>query len=193
MSILYADHSSSYLIYRMGKPKNTKEEVKEKRRLAARQRRERIKNDPVLYQQSKEKEKERYNKRKRDKKIVPICEMSPKNRKKTQKRNRENFRAYYKRQKEKGKLETIEEEVIVDIDVLDNNITDPLETLSTPLHLNDLSYSLRSKNFTKRVSLQLVVLVMVMRDIVNSIALIIIICVQIINVCYYHFIILYFT
>lgn len=53
----------------MGKPKNTKVEVKEKRRLAARQRRERIKNDPVLYQQSKEKEKERYNKRKRDKKL----------------------------------------------------------------------------------------------------------------------------
>ncbi|CAH2098872.1 unnamed protein product [Euphydryas editha] len=43
----------------MGKPKRTKEEVKEKRRLAARQRRERIKNDPFLYQQSKEKEKER--------------------------------------------------------------------------------------------------------------------------------------
>ncbi|CAH2105374.1 unnamed protein product [Euphydryas editha] len=101
----------------MGKPKRTKEEVKEKRRLAARQRRERIKNDPFLYQQSKEKEKER---------------------------------AYYKRQKEKKKLETIEEEMTVDIEVLDNNITDPLKTLSTP-HLNDLSYSLRSKNYTKRV------------------------------------------
>lgn len=80
--------------------------------------------------------------------------MTTKNLKITQKRNRENFRAYYKRQKEKEKLETIEEEVFVDLDVLDNSIIDPLETLPTLSHLSDSSYSLRSKNYSKTVSLQ---------------------------------------
>ncbi|KAI8422252.1 hypothetical protein MSG28_006140 [Choristoneura fumiferana] len=126
---------------RMGKPKKPKDEILKRKRLAEQKRQERIRNDPVLYQQQKDNNRKRYLKRKQEKKLLPISEMTEKDRKKTRKRNRENFRAYYRRKKEK-RLDIIEDEVIVDVDEPKDSARDPLNIVP----FKNTMYLLRSKD-----------------------------------------------
>ncbi|CAB3234211.1 unnamed protein product [Arctia plantaginis] len=89
------------------KKKQTREEKLEKKRLAERRRLQKIKNDPALYEEFKIKDRARYYKKKEQKKVVPISEMTPRRQRTQRKRNRDNFKAYYSRQKNKKRLDTL--------------------------------------------------------------------------------------
>lgn len=73
----------------------SKEEILEKARLSRRRRYEYIKSDPVLYAKEKEKEHQRYIKRKEQKKILSVHEMTPRARRQQRKKWRENFKRHY--------------------------------------------------------------------------------------------------
>ncbi|CAH2108574.1 unnamed protein product [Euphydryas editha] len=77
--------------------KQTKEEILEKAKLARRNRYAEIKSDPVKYAVEKEKEHQRYLKRKESKKILSIREMTPTAKKVQRERWRDNFKKYYQR------------------------------------------------------------------------------------------------
>ncbi|CAH2107183.1 unnamed protein product [Euphydryas editha] len=77
--------------------KQTKEEILEKAKLARRNRYAEIKSDPVKYAVEKEKEHQRYLKRKESKKILSIQEMTPTAKKVQRERWRDNFKRYYQR------------------------------------------------------------------------------------------------
>ncbi|KAI5637168.1 hypothetical protein NE865_10065 [Phthorimaea operculella] len=70
------------------KPKQSREERLEKKRLAERLRSERIKNNPVLYEQRKARHLERYYKKKREGTIVHVEKMSAQQQKIMKKRSR---------------------------------------------------------------------------------------------------------
>lgn len=81
----------------MPRKKQTKEEILEKAKLARRRRYAMIKSDPVKYAMEKEKERQRYLKRKESKKILSIQELTPRAKKLQRKRWRDNFRRHYQR------------------------------------------------------------------------------------------------
>ncbi|KAF9424564.1 hypothetical protein HW555_000375 [Spodoptera exigua] len=86
----------------MTKKKNSKlthAECLERKRMAERKRKEKIRNDPVKLEELRRKERERYHKKKAEGKILPLSEMPPRARRVQQKRNRVNFKAYYERKK----------------------------------------------------------------------------------------------
>lgn len=92
------------------KKKQTKKERLEKKRLAEHRRLERIRSDPERYADFKAKQRESYHKRKAAKKILPVSEMTAKKQKIIRKRNRDNFRAFYHRKKQRKRLEVLLEE-----------------------------------------------------------------------------------
>lgn len=75
----------------------TAEDKLEKAKLARRERYAKIKSDPLKYAQEKEKERQRYLKRKQSKKILSIQDLTPKAKKLKRKKWRDNFRKYYQR------------------------------------------------------------------------------------------------
>lgn len=87
--------------YRMPNVKKSKEDILEYQKLAQRRRRAKIKQDPARYAEIKEKDRMKYYRLKAENKIVPINDLSPACRDLLRKRNRDNFKAYYVRHKEK--------------------------------------------------------------------------------------------
>lgn len=92
----------------MGKRKISKDSL-EKKRARDRRRRAMIKNDPETYRECRKKEQARYRRRKQEKKVLPISELPPQKQEIVRKKNREAFRAYYKRLKAK-RLKAIDAE-----------------------------------------------------------------------------------
>lgn len=87
----------------MGRPKTistTTEERKKRKRELERKRYQKIKGDPVLYAQYQLKNKAKYEKRKAQKKVISIKDMTPRARKVQRKKWREAFNAYYRRKKD---------------------------------------------------------------------------------------------
>lgn len=137
--------------------KTKREKALEKRRIRDRERSERIKNDPVLYQQKKERDRNKYHQRKRENKVVPVSDMPLKLQKVVRQRNRENFRAYYRRQKVKKALKVIQETEIeqplekVEVEIK-AEISDPLALRSSPIP-GSSGYRLRARGqLSERVS-----------------------------------------
>lgn len=131
----------------MGKPKRSREEILEQQKLRQQRSREKIKNNPALYAAFKEKDRERYHKKKSEGKMLSIDQETPTRKKQIRKRNRENFKAYYNRRKQSKALEIIQEislnetESEVNVNLAPNVIADPL-TLSPVI--SKPKYNLRS-------------------------------------------------
>lgn len=85
----------------MGK---TKEERLIQQRMCKRRKYMEIKNDPELYALEKEKQRAKYEKRKKEKKQLPVAEKSPREQRKLRKQWKENSKKYRQRQKEKNTL-----------------------------------------------------------------------------------------
>lgn len=81
----------------MPRKKKTREEILEKAKIARRKRYENIKSDPVQYALQKEKEHQRYLRRKEKKQILSIGEMTPRAKRSQRKKWRENFKNFYQR------------------------------------------------------------------------------------------------
>ncbi|XP_060807607.1 uncharacterized protein LOC132903380 [Amyelois transitella] len=87
----------------MGRPKTiskTTEERKKRKRELERRRYQKIKEDPVLYAEYQLKNKTKYEKRKAQKKVISIKDMTPRARRVQRKKWREAFNAFYKRKKD---------------------------------------------------------------------------------------------
>ncbi|KAJ0178551.1 hypothetical protein K1T71_006374 [Dendrolimus kikuchii] len=87
----------------MGRPNSvstTTEERKRRKRELERKRYQKIKGNSVLYAQYQLKNKAKYEKRKAQKKVISIKDMTPRARKAQRKKWREAFNAYYKRKKD---------------------------------------------------------------------------------------------
>ncbi|KAF9408110.1 hypothetical protein HW555_012084, partial [Spodoptera exigua] len=92
--------------------KLTHAECLERKRMAERKRKEKIRNDPVKLEELRRKERERYHKKKAEGKILPLSEMPPRARRVQQKRNREK-RALLENTKQANQIcETINDERI---------------------------------------------------------------------------------
>lgn len=82
----------------MGKTSNktqkSMEDRRKKKRETERKRRENIKNNPDLYEEAKQKERERYHKRKQEGKIVTIDELSSRERRKKRKMWKQSAKKY---------------------------------------------------------------------------------------------------
>lgn len=106
----------------------TKDERKEKKRLAERKRMENIRKDPEKYALWKSKMKEIYMKRKREGKIVSVKNLSAKQQKIARKKSRESTRRWYAKKKLKECDIHSEDEIIDECDPVDNIETnDPLD------------------------------------------------------------------
>lgn len=83
-------------MYGTEKKKSTRQELtrKEKKKLAERERKKRIKNDPILYAALKEKDKQRYCRLKEEGKIVSMAELTPRDRRIRRKQNRLSYEKY---------------------------------------------------------------------------------------------------
>ncbi|KAJ8718903.1 hypothetical protein PYW07_016459 [Mythimna separata] len=79
--------------------KKSRAEILEKKRLAERRRKERIRNDPERYARSKERSRQYYLENKKSGKLIPMSELSPQEQKIKRKKNREYFRSWYKKNK----------------------------------------------------------------------------------------------
>ncbi|XP_037294853.1 uncharacterized protein LOC115443525 [Manduca sexta] len=112
----------------MAKPKKvmTKEEKMEQARLHKRQVYAEIKKDPEKYALQKEKDRQRYLKRKEQKKIKLVGDMTPRQKRNQRKQWRENSRRYYETKK---KSRTIQELIIEDLDSLSRNTESPATTV----------------------------------------------------------------
>lgn len=87
----------------MGRPKinsTTTEERKKRKRELEKKRYQKIKGDPILYAQYQQNNKAKYEKRKAEKKVVSINEMTPRAKRAQRKKWRDAFNAHYKRKKE---------------------------------------------------------------------------------------------
>ncbi|KAL4702740.1 hypothetical protein ACJJTC_013635 [Scirpophaga incertulas] len=69
----------------MAPSKKSQEEIRRKKRECEKRRREKIRSDPHLYEQAKAKERERYKKRKEERKILPISQISERQQRKQRK------------------------------------------------------------------------------------------------------------
>ncbi|CAH2095504.1 unnamed protein product [Euphydryas editha] len=81
------------------KKKQSKEEALAKAKIARRNRYNKIKADPILYALEKQKERERYKKRREQKKLLSIVEMTPRAKRLQRKKWRENFRKHFQKKK----------------------------------------------------------------------------------------------
>ncbi|CAH0719498.1 unnamed protein product, partial [Brenthis ino] len=90
--------------------KQTKEERLMKKRLAERKRYEMIKNNPDLWKEKQEKNRQDYLRRKQEKKQLPINEMTPRQQRLQRQTWRKNYRSYYlKKKREKRTIALLEE------------------------------------------------------------------------------------
>lgn len=90
--------------------KQTKEERLLKKRLAERKRYEMIKNNPDLWKEKQEKNRQSYLRRKQEKKQLPINEMTPRQQRLQRQTWRKNYRSYYlKKKREKRTAALLEE------------------------------------------------------------------------------------
>ncbi|CAG5001260.1 unnamed protein product [Parnassius apollo] len=89
-------------------PKQSRQERLEKKLLAERRRLQKIKNDPELKAQLQEKERQKYFKKKKSGKIIPVGEMSPQQQKFARKKSMESSNRYNKRKKLR-KIQDLEE------------------------------------------------------------------------------------
>lgn len=71
----------------------------EKKKIKERARRAKIKNDPILYEQLKERDRQLYKKRKAEGKIVKLCFKSQRELKALRARSRESSKKYYYKKK----------------------------------------------------------------------------------------------
>ncbi|XP_049886932.1 uncharacterized protein LOC126381495 [Pectinophora gossypiella] len=105
-------------------------EKKEKKRIAERRRRERIKNDPILYERHKQRDRERYAKRKAEGKVKKMSERTRREQKALRKYFREHSKKSYEKKKQKNKV--LEEKPIsLPFDSGALNDHDPLSTSQT--------------------------------------------------------------
>lgn len=81
------------------KKQQSREERLAKAKIARRNRYAKIKADPVLYALEKEKERQRYKKRREQKKLLSVEEMTPRARRLQRKKWRENFRKHFQKKK----------------------------------------------------------------------------------------------
>lgn len=81
------------------KKQQSKEETLAKAKIARRNRYAKIKADPILYALEKEKERQRYKKRREQKKLLSVAEMTPRARRLQRKKWRENFRKHFQKKK----------------------------------------------------------------------------------------------
>lgn len=105
-----------------------------KKRLAERRRKARIKSDPELYAVHKEKDRQRYYKRKNEGKIKPVSELDPRQQRIFRERSRmsSNKHNLKKRRKE---MRCLEEDLIIIPEVTDVT-DDPLVTSRSQPKLN---------------------------------------------------------
>ncbi|CAH0727113.1 unnamed protein product, partial [Brenthis ino] len=90
--------------------KQTKEERLMKKRLAERKRYEMIKNNPDLWKEKQEKNRQSYLRRKQKQKQLPINEMTPRQQRLQRQTWRKNYRSYYlKKKREKRTIALLEE------------------------------------------------------------------------------------
>ncbi|XP_063547889.1 protein tramtrack, beta isoform isoform X8 [Cydia strobilella] len=100
------------------KKKLSREETLQKKRLAERARYEKILSDPALYEEYKEKGKERYQKRKQKGKIRSIHTLPKKIQEEIRKRNRRSSqRYYYKKKAQKTRLSSASSRSSPEIDI----------------------------------------------------------------------------
>ncbi|KAL4711613.1 hypothetical protein ACJJTC_003630 [Scirpophaga incertulas] len=95
----------------MARPKKTKEEILARRRIAKRKRYAALKENEELYNIEKEKEKRRYLKRKAEKKIIGIKDLTPR----AQRDRRRKWRANSKKYLQKQRAEKETEHVVLGI------------------------------------------------------------------------------
>lgn len=108
-----------YISDKRRRKKQSQEEAIAKARLARRNRYAKLKEDPALYALEKEKDKQRYIKRKKEKRVLSVSEMTPLARELQRKKWRENYRKY--QQRKLLKKESTDEYIIP---VLDEEVTD---------------------------------------------------------------------
>lgn len=106
-------------------------EKKEKKRIAERRRKEKIKKDPILYERQKQKDRERYAKRKAEGKVNKMSERPRREQKALRKYYREHSKKSY--EKKKRNLRTVLDEKLISLpsDPKVLNDHDPLSTSRT--------------------------------------------------------------
>nr|XP_049692419.1 histone-lysine N-methyltransferase, H3 lysine-79 specific [Helicoverpa armigera] len=123
----------------MDRKKSSKENKRlEKQKIARRIRYAEIKADPVLYELEKEKEKRRYQKRKDQKKIKSVNQLSPRDQREKRKKWREAAKKYRENKKEESKKQTVPEvSVLIDTTIEETEDSKEKEAMSEdPLKLN---------------------------------------------------------
>lgn len=105
----------------MPKPNKKKEEILAQQRLAKKRQYQRLKNDSDLYEERKLKNKIDYLRRKENKKILTIDELSPREQRSRRKKWRENTRRYRQKLAEEKKKQ--EQQNVINIDRLDTSKT----------------------------------------------------------------------
>ncbi|XP_041982101.1 uncharacterized protein LOC121735364 isoform X1 [Aricia agestis] len=95
--------------------KMSKEEIREKKKLAASRRLEEIKKDPIRYAELKEKERLKYLRKKRLRQVVPVSEMNHRQRDLARQRSRQSSYRYNIKRKLKRLCENKEEVVIFEV------------------------------------------------------------------------------
>ncbi|CAG5054599.1 unnamed protein product [Parnassius apollo] len=117
------------LRFKMVKEKCKKNEDElERRRIARREKYKRIKSDPEKYAVERAKKKEAYLKRKREKKVKNINQMSPRAQRAQRKRWRENSKRYLEKKAQERKIQevTISQVLEAHIKINDKEFSDPL-------------------------------------------------------------------
>ncbi|CAF4947351.1 unnamed protein product [Pieris macdunnoughi] len=112
----------------MAKPKKQKsEEELERRRVARREKYNRIKNNPELYATEQEKKRQNYLNRKESKQIKIINEMSPRDQRIQRRKWKESAKKYYKKKVSQKIIETVTVREVDSEDVQGNISADPLK------------------------------------------------------------------
>ncbi|CAG5034027.1 unnamed protein product [Parnassius apollo] len=104
------------------------EDELERRRIARREKYKRIKSDPEKYAVERAKKKEAYLKRKREKKVKNINQMSPRAQRAQRKRWRENSKRYLEKKAQERKIQevTISQVLEAHTKINDKEFSDPL-------------------------------------------------------------------
>lgn len=129
----------------MGKVRQSREERLQKKRIAERKRKARLKNNPEEHEKLKEEDRNRYHKKKAEKKILSIPQLPSQKRKIVRERNRINSMRYRERKKNTARITDNEELIDIVNDNIDTVVQDPLAETSTSIQIQLRSSSSKSK------------------------------------------------